>query len=159
MLQPLGARYPLALWTVAIAAGSIVDVGVLAVVAPFDNSAQDGRSAVFNGLHQAMLIQRQAMRLPIVRAVLSKDVGQLQGRLRHGRSAGGRGGARAFRLGWFAQPVEGTAGVGDGVGRDGGITCRGLDPGVAQQRLNHANIGAVLQQVRRKAVAAMPTSA
>jgi hypothetical protein len=30
---------------------------------------------------------------------------------------------------------------------------------VAQQRLNHANIGAVLQQVRRKAVAAMPTSA
>jgi len=58
-------------------------VRVLAVVAPFDTTAQHRRPAGFDGLHQAMLMQGQGMCLPVVGAVLSKDVGQLRGWLGH----------------------------------------------------------------------------
>ena len=63
----------------AVAARAISSVGVLAVVAPFDSTAQRRRPAGFDGLHQAMLMQGQGMCLPVGGAVLSKDVGQLQG--------------------------------------------------------------------------------
>jgi hypothetical protein len=69
---------------VAIAARAIDDAGVLEVVAPFDGAAQSGGTAVPDGLHQAMLVQGQGMRVPVVGAVLSKDVGQLQGWLGYG---------------------------------------------------------------------------
>lgn len=51
---------------------------VLAVVAPFDHTTQGRSPAGFDGLHQAMLGQGQGVCLPVGRAVLSKDVGQLQ---------------------------------------------------------------------------------
>jgi hypothetical protein len=63
---------------VAVSAGAVLDVGVLAVVAPFDHTAQRGCAAVFDGLHQTMLMPGQIMRLPVSGAVESKDVGQLQ---------------------------------------------------------------------------------
>ncbi len=69
---------------------------VLAVVAPFDSTAQHRGAAGLDSLHQAMLMQRQRVGLPIGGAVgqatgsgvsvhgcfahvLSKDIGQLQG--------------------------------------------------------------------------------
>jgi len=71
-------------------------VRVVAVVAPFDNAAQHRSAAGLDGLHQAMLMQRQRVGLSVGGAVgqatgsgvsvhgcfahvLSKDVGQLQG--------------------------------------------------------------------------------
>src|ERR1039457_3146195 len=69
----------LALRAVTVAAGAIADVRVLAVVAPFDDAAHGRSTAGFDGLHQAMLIEGQAMSLPVREAVLSKNVGQLQG--------------------------------------------------------------------------------
>src|SRR5437879_2412741 len=41
----------------------------------------------------------------------------------------------------------------DQTGTDSGIMRRGLDVAVAQQRLNHANVGALLEQVRGEGVA------
>src|ERR1017187_1292256 len=64
----------LALGAMAVAARAISSVGVLAVVAPFDSTAQRRRPAGFDGLHQAMLMQGQGMCLPVGGAVLSKDV-------------------------------------------------------------------------------------
>ena len=54
-------------------------MGVLAVVAPFDHTAQRGCTAILDGLHQTVLMHRQRVRLPVSRAVFSKDIGQLQG--------------------------------------------------------------------------------
>ena len=71
---------------------------VTAVAAPFDGAAEQGRAAGFNGLHQTMLLQRQGMGLPVSRAVLSKDAGQLQGWRWHGSALG--------RLRWFGFAVE-----------------------------------------------------
>src|SRR5476649_2253858 len=62
-----------------VTAGPIADVSVLAVVAPFDSTAQYRRAAGLDGLHQAMLMQGQRVGLPVGGAVLSKNVGQLQG--------------------------------------------------------------------------------
>src|SRR5208283_5150631 len=81
--QPLFPRRSLALGAMAVAAGAIASVRVLAVVAPFNRTAPDRRPAGLDGLHQAMLMQGQGMRLPVGGAVLSKDVGQPQGWLGH----------------------------------------------------------------------------
>src|SRR5450759_3990099 len=70
-----------------VAAGVVPDVGELAMVAPFDGTAQDGGAAGFNGLHQSPLVQGQGVSLPVSGAVLSKDVGQLQGWRWHGVTA------------------------------------------------------------------------
>src|SRR4051812_2541296 len=78
LLQPFGARQALALGTVPVAAGAIVSVLVLAVVAPFFDMAQLRSPAGFDGMHQAVLIQEHRMRLPVGGTVLSKNVGQLQ---------------------------------------------------------------------------------
>src|SRR4051794_12325545 len=48
-----------------VAAGPIANVCVLAVVAPFDHAAQHPRPAGLDGLHQAMLMQRQRVGLPV----------------------------------------------------------------------------------------------
>ena len=60
---------------------------ILAVVAPFDHTAQGRSPAGLDGLHQTMLMQGQRVSLPVGGAVLSKDVGQLQSRPRHQRLA------------------------------------------------------------------------
>ena len=58
---------------------------VLAAVAPFDSTAHGRGAAGLDGLHQAMLMQGQRVGLPIGGAVLSKNVGQLQGWRSHQR--------------------------------------------------------------------------
>ena len=115
-----------------------------------DNAAQRRGAAGLDGLHQAMLMQGQFMRLPVGGAVLPEDVGQLQGWRRHGRSAGDL--AFGLSLG-LPEPVKRADGFGDGVGRDGRITRGGIDPAMAEQRLNDAQIRAVFQHVGGETVA------
>ncbi len=50
-------------------------------------------------------------------------------------------------------PVERADGLGDGVGRDCGVACGGIDPAVAEQFLDEPDIGAVFQQVGGETVA------
>ena len=95
LLDPALPWQPLALGTMPVPAGAINDARVLAVVAPFDGAAQGGGTAVHDGLHEAVLVQGQGMRLPVGGAVLTKDVGQLGELagaclLRRGRDGGGR---------------------------------------------------------------------
>ena len=58
--------------------------------------------------------------------------------------------AAAWRLAQFVQRADRG---GDYLRRDGGITGGGVDTAVAEQHLNDANIGAVLQQVSGERVA------
>src|SRR5437016_5248015 len=83
LIEPLFAGRPLALGAMAVAAGAIAGVRELAVVAPFDHAAHHRRAAGLDRLHQSMLMQGQRVGLPVGGAVLSKDVGQLGGWLRH----------------------------------------------------------------------------
>src|SRR5271157_21142 len=78
IFEPVLARDALTLGAVAVAAGAVANVSELAVVAPFDGAAQQGRTAGFDGLHQAVLMQRQGMRLAVRGAVLSKDAERTQ---------------------------------------------------------------------------------
>src|SRR5208337_341155 len=83
LFQPASARQPLALGTMPVTTGTVLNVGEVAVVAPFDGAAQDGGAAGFNGPHQTMLMQGQGMGLAESGTVLAKDVGQLQSGCRH----------------------------------------------------------------------------
>src|ERR1700688_2666855 len=69
-----------------VAAGAVVDVFVMAMVAPFDDTAQPGCPAGFDRLHQTMLMQGQSVGLPVGRAVDAKDVGHLQRWLGHAQA-------------------------------------------------------------------------
>ena len=153
IFQPMLARRSLTLGAGAVAARAIPNVGELAVVAPFDGAAQERRTAGFDGLHQAVLMQGQGMRLPVRRAILSKDVGQLQSWLRQGLRPEFAFAAVAIQV------VERADGGGHGVRAHLGVTRGGLDAAVAEQDLNDTDIRAVFQQVSAKTVAAMPRSA
>jgi hypothetical protein len=130
----------------AVAAGAKDDARVLAVVAPFDGAAQGCGAAVFDG-PQTPLMQRQGMRLPVCGAVLSKDVGQLQawrghtGPLRRDLGFGFRFAAEALS---GLQLIQRTLGLANELRRDGHVAGGGVDAAVAQQHLDHPNVGAVL---------------
>src|SRR5664279_6299867 len=70
----------------AVPAGAIPGVRELALVAPFDHTAQQRGTAGFDGLHDPVVMQGQRVGSPVGGAVLSKDVGQLQGWLRAHRA-------------------------------------------------------------------------
>jgi len=57
ILQPVFTGDALTLGAMAVAAGAIPNVSELAVVAHFDDAAQQRRTAGFDGLHQAVLMQ------------------------------------------------------------------------------------------------------
>src|SRR5881628_193020 len=69
LLEPLFTGQALTLGTMAVAAGTVDGMRVLAVVAPFDRTAQYLRAASLDGLHQTMLIQGQRMCLAVGGAV------------------------------------------------------------------------------------------
>src|ERR1035437_2762182 len=85
------------------------------------------------------------MRLPVRRAVLSKDVGQLQSWLRQGLLL-------AF-AGVAIQVVERADGGGHDLWAHLGVTRGGLDAAVAEQDLNDAQGGTVFQKVGAETVA------
>ncbi len=91
------------------------------------------------------------MRGAVGRAVLSKDVSQLDGRPRHRSVRGALGGA-GFGGGPLEHPVQRAAGGGDRGRRNGGVTGCGVDAAVAEQRLNDTDVRSVFQQVRGEAV-------
>ncbi len=115
-----------------------------ALVAFIDMTAQRGRPADLDGAHQSQLMTRQAMTLPVGLAVLSKNVGQLQGWPRH---------LLCLLLGASpflsrrrrAEGIERRYSLGQPGGSHRGVTSRGVDALVTQQHLDDANVFAVLQ--------------
>jgi hypothetical protein len=96
-----------------------------------------------------MLMQGQRVSLSVGGAVLSKDVGQLQGWLRQGlRPAFPLGGPPAIA----AEVVERTD-CGHELWAHLDVTHCGLDAAMTEQDLNDAAIGAVLQKMGAKTVA------
>src|SRR5258708_23255977 len=106
-----------------VAAGAILNVGVLALAAAFDHTAQSGSTAVFDSLHQPLLLPRQIVRLPVSGAMESKDVGQLHGWRWHALALGF--GFRTGRRG-VPQPLERTAHPAYGTARKSFITRGGV---------------------------------
>ena len=103
----------------------------LAVIAPFDRTAQHGRAAGFDGLHHSPLMQRQIVRLAVGGAVLSKDVGHLQRGRRHA-CFGALGFAIAVLLGFAVQRIQRTDGGGDHLRRHSRVMGRGVDAAMAE---------------------------
>src|SRR5437588_2789566 len=97
---------------------------------PFDHTAKRLSPAGLDSVHQTMLMQGQRVSLPVGGAVLSKDVGQLQGWRGHQRLA------RLPVVGWLGsgleQQMQRTLGGADGGRRDRGIAGGGVDAAVAQ---------------------------
>ena len=74
----------------------------------------------------------------------AEDIRQLQGRSHGGRSAG--------RHNLQPQPVERAWRLADGLGGNLGVASRARQAGVAEQDLNDAHVGPVLQKMGRKTV-------
>jgi hypothetical protein len=132
-----------------VAAGVIGNLDLLAGVAAQHMAAQRRGAALFNGRHDLALTQAQVsmLRLAPGRPVGAEDIRDLQARRSHGRALPGPHGLQ--RTDDFPQYVGG----------DLGIQRRGLELLVPEQDLDHADIDLLLQQVRCKTVASMPTSA
>ena len=78
--QPLGLLEALALGTVAVAAGVVGDRQVAAALtADVHVAAQTGGAAAFDIPHSLMLPRAETLVFPVVRAMVVKDLGHLQG--------------------------------------------------------------------------------
>ena len=131
-----------------VAAGVVGDPPVPAVGAGLDMTAQRSGAAVLDRRHDLELMQAQmpGMGGPVGRAGSAEDVGDLErGPHRLSREAPPvrAGTGRACRADWSPR-----APCGCHPGIEGG----GLQLGVAEQRLDDADIDAVLEQVRGEAV-------
>ena len=78
LLEPAGVVEPLALGTVAVAAGIVGDAGVSALAALFDVATQLGGAAGFNGTQRAKVFQGEAVGLAVSRPVTAHNVSQFQ---------------------------------------------------------------------------------
>ena len=125
-----------------VAAGVITNAFLVTLIALFDMPAQRGRPAGFNRAQHPPLRMRQRKLLLVSRAVLSNNIGQFQRWPRHLllllRPA-------SFPLSRRQQPVERTDDFGQAGRRDRGITRRGIDALVAQQRLDHPDVFTAFQ--------------
>lgn len=89
MREPFGARQPLTLGTMAVAAGVVGDACAVAIIALLDVTAERRRPARRDGAHDASLdaAEMPGAGLPKRFAVASEDVRHLQNRSHGARSA------------------------------------------------------------------------
>ena len=148
ILEPFGAGQPLAFGTMPVATGIVGLSGEAAVGALFDVAAQGRGAAGLDRAHHFVLdaSDMAVMGLAISGAVVAEHVRHLQRRSHRGAGSAGR---RNPQL----RAVERADRVGDGGGRHLGIACRGRQIAVPEQDLDDADVGPVLQQMGREAVA------
>lgn len=144
--KPLRARRALALWAMPIATGVVGEPGGTAVVALLDVAAKHSRPACRDRAHDAPLgaAQMSGTSLPKRFAVAAEDIRHFQNRSHQVRSAG--------RHDLQAEPVKWTWGITDGLCGDLGIARRAGQTGMAEQHLDDAYVGTVLQQMGRECV-------
>src|SRR5262249_37951044 len=107
-LEPLGPFGVLAFGAMPIAAGIVSNTSVRAVVAFLDVAAQGSRAADLDGAHHAQLVDGLSVPAAVSLPVLSKNIGQLESRPRHGLFLPLELGCRLI---WFRlQPVQGADG-------------------------------------------------
>ena len=127
-------------------AGVVGDAHGAAIIALLDMAAECCRPACRNGAHDAPLdaAEMPGAGLPKRFAMAAEDVRHLQNRSHGVRSAG-----------WHdlqTKPVKRAWRVADGLGGDLGVARGAGQAGVAEQHLDDAHVGPVLQQMRREAV-------
>src|SRR6201997_3270354 len=128
------------------------------VLAACDMPAERRRAPALDRTHHLQLLEAHmgAVGLAPSRAVLAEDVRDLQIWASHGRRRYGAGGlpvslrTPATRR---AQALQGTLDLGNHSGRHANVAGRRLELGMSEQRLNHANVPAALEQMGREAVA------
>ena len=144
--EPLRTRRALALWTMPIATGIVGDAGRTAIVALLDMATEHRRPTRGDGAHHAPFDAAEMPGAGLSKrfAMAAEDVRHLQNRSHAARSAG--------RHDLQTKPVKRAWRVADGLGGDLGVARRALQAGMAEQHLDDAHIGPVLQQMRREAV-------
>src|SRR5882724_1817545 len=155
-MKPAGTGERTAFWTMTVAAGVIAVTLSLTAVAFFDMATEGGGAADLNGAHQTELIPRQGMELPVSRPVLPKNVSQFEHWPRHLLRLLSGAAWFPWRRCWCwrrrCQCVKRSGGLSESGGSHGCVPCCGVDPAMAHQRLDDANILTVFQQVRGEAV-------
>jgi hypothetical protein len=141
----------------AIAARVVSDAAVAAILAALDMPAERGRAALLDRRHHSELSEAHMPGIGAapVGSMAMKDVCDLQPWAAHGRwlDFGSRPPPDQK-----CQPVER---AGDGSDRrigDAGVQRRGVELGVTQERLDHANIDILFEQMRGEAVPLIPNS-
>ena len=114
------------------------------VLAACDMPAEGWRAAALDRRHHLQLVEAHmaGIGLPPCRTMLAEDIRDLQRRARHARRAsGGRRGC----LEDFDEMIERADHRTDGLGGNAGVERRGVELGVPEQDLDHADIDALLQ--------------
>ena len=135
----------------AVAARVVGDAAVAAILAALDMAAESGRAALLDRRHDLELTEAHMPGIGSapVGSMAMKDVCDLQPWAAHGRQADF--GSRP-PLDQWCEPVE-RAGYGpDRRIGDAGVKRRGVELGMAQKRLDHANIDILFEQMRGEAV-------
>jgi len=134
----------LALRTMPVSAGVVGDERVRAVLAAQDMAAEGCGAAALDRTHHLELLEAHMAGISSTpcRTMAAENIRDLQCRARHARRAsGGR-----LVLGDLAdQAIERAHHVADDFGRNLGVARGGVQFDVTEQRLNHANVDALLQ--------------
>jgi hypothetical protein len=134
-----------------IAAGVVGNGRVAAVLAAFDMAAERRRATAFDSAHNLELVEADVTGIgyPPCRTVIAENIRDFQGRAQHSRRAS----ARCLNLLELDRDVLQRAHDRiDGPGRHPRVERRVLKLSVAEQHLNHANVGVLFQQMRGEAV-------
>ena len=139
--EPLRPSQALAFGAMPVPAAIVGDADLAAVGTPLGMAAEHRRAASLDSAHDATLPVGQGRGVlgAIGGAVAAEDIRHLERGL-HGECSAGR----RYRE---AEAIQRAGGVGDQVCGDLGVACRGGQPGVAQQHLDDADVGADLEQV------------
>jgi hypothetical protein len=124
---------------------------VRAVLAARDMPAERRRAAVLDRRHRLELTEADmaGVGLSPRRTVAAEDIRDLRNRARHARRASG---GRSNLLEFERDMLQRAHDLADRLGGNPGVERRGVELGVTQQDLDHADIDVVLEQVRGKAV-------
>ena len=152
--QPFPGRGALALRAMPVAATVVGDDGVGAVLAARDMAAERRRAAALDRGHHLQLIEAHVAGIGATprRSVIAEDIRDLQRCSRTWPQALRRRAVPSCVLARLRQQVERALDVGDHAGGDARVARRRVQLVVAQQRLDHSDIGAAFQQMGGEAV-------
>ncbi|MGY3361715.1 hypothetical protein ACVWZK_008378 [Bradyrhizobium sp. GM0.4] len=144
--EPLRARRTLALRAMPIATGVVGNAGGTAVIALLDMATEHSRPACRDRAHHAPFDTAEMLGTgsPKRFAMAAEDLRHFQNRSHQVRSAG-----------WHdlqAEPIQRTWRIADSLGGDLGIARRAGQTGMAEQHLDDAHVGPVLQEMGRECV-------
>jgi hypothetical protein len=149
--QPLLRGCSLALRAMPVAAGIVGDERVRAVLAARNMPAESRRATALDRRHHLQLVEAHMAGIGFTprRSMIAEDIRDLQRRTRHARRTLG---GRLSLLEFDGDMLQRAHHLSDRLGGDPRIERRGIELGVTEQHLDHANIDVLLEQVGGEAV-------